>query len=78
MFHPLSSLLVTRNLWLILFSKIGLLLNFVKHATKNSKLIFSLALGVVEFLAILCLFHQIKVAKHIWDQCCHLAAETGS
>ncbi len=24
------------------------------------------------------IFHKIKVAKHIWDQCCHLAAETGS
>jgi hypothetical protein len=23
------------------------------------------------------IFHQIKVAKHIWEPCCHLAAETG-
>jgi hypothetical protein len=24
------------------------------------------------------IFRSIKVAKHIWEPCCHLAAETGS
>jgi len=24
------------------------------------------------------IFHLIKVAKHIWDPCCHLAAGTDS
>ncbi len=24
------------------------------------------------------IFHRIKVAKHIWAPCCHLAAETGN
>ncbi len=24
------------------------------------------------------IFHKIKVAKHIWDQCCHLVAETST
>jgi hypothetical protein len=37
----------------------------------------SLPLVVVELLVILQL-KKIKVAKHIWDPCCPLAAETGS
>jgi hypothetical protein len=41
-------------------------------------LIFSLALVVVEFLAIFVIFHKIKVAKHIWEPRCHLAAEIGN
>jgi hypothetical protein len=41
-------------------------------------LIFSVALVVVELLAILVIFDKIKVAKHIWKPCCHLATETGS
>jgi len=24
------------------------------------------------------IFHYVKVTKHIWDQCCHLAAQIGS
>jgi hypothetical protein len=24
------------------------------------------------------IFHYVKVAKHIWEPCCHLAADTGS
>jgi hypothetical protein len=50
---------------------------------KNSKdsksvLIVSIALVViVEFLAILLFFNE-KVTKHISEQWCHLAAETGS
>jgi hypothetical protein len=58
LFHQVNSLVFTRNLWQILLSKILLFLNLVKHASKNSKdsksvLSFSLALVVVEFLAIL-------------------------
>jgi hypothetical protein len=34
----------------------------------KSVLTFPLALAIVEFLAM----HLIKVAKHIWDPCCHL------
>jgi len=62
-FHPKNSLVVNGYLWLILLSKIGLFLNLVKHTLKNSKdsklvLIFSLALMVVELLAILLFFTQ--------------------
>jgi hypothetical protein len=35
-FHPLNSLFVSRNLWLILLSKILLLLNVVNNASKSS------------------------------------------
>jgi len=24
------------------------------------------------------IFHQMKVAKHIWDPCCHLVTQSGS
>ncbi len=83
-FHALNSLVISRYLWLILLSKTLLLSNLVKP--KNSKilnipkmcLIFSLALVVVEFLAILWFFKKINVVKHIWDRRCHLVAETGS
>jgi hypothetical protein len=40
--------------------------------------IFLLALVVVEFGAILRFYTKIKVAKHIWEPCCHLVVETGS
>jgi hypothetical protein len=58
---PINSLVVSRDLWLIVLSQIKSLLNVVKHSSKNfltskdskSVLIFSLALVVVEFLAIL-------------------------
>ncbi len=33
---------------------------------------------ILYFLSNFVIFHQIKVAKHIWETCCHLAAETGS
>jgi hypothetical protein len=29
-------------------------------------------------ISILVIFHLLKVAKDIWDQCCYLAAECGS
>ncbi len=40
---------------------------------------FSLAL-VVDELVInnFGTFQYLKVEKHIWDQCCHLGAETGA
>ncbi len=80
------SLVVSRNLWLILFSKIWLFLNLVKHTSKNlcksndskSALIFSVALVVVDFLSIFVMFRNIKVAEYIWDPCCHLVSETSS
>jgi hypothetical protein len=61
LFHPVNSLVVSRNLWLILLGKIWLFLNLVKYTTKNylnlkdskSVLIFYVALVVVEFSAIL-------------------------
>jgi hypothetical protein len=60
-FHPVNSLVVSRNLWLILLNKIGLFLNLLKHTSifkynsKDSKsvLIFPPALVVVELLAVL-------------------------
>ncbi len=59
--HPVYSLVVSRNLWLILLSKILLFLNLVKHTSNNSNvsksvLIFSLAYLISEFLAILGFF----------------------
>ncbi len=65
--HPINSVVVSRNLWLILKSKIWLILNLVKHTWKNfynskSVLIFSLAL-LVEFLAILWFFLLYKSIK---------------
>ncbi len=68
MFHPIKSLVVSRNLWLILLSKICSVLNLVKPATKNlwnsedckSIFIFSLASVFVEFLAILWFFNEFK------------------
>jgi hypothetical protein len=57
LFHLVNSLVVSRNLWLILLSKFWLFLNLVKNTSKNSKdfksaLISSLALVAVEFIAI--------------------------
>jgi hypothetical protein len=41
--------------------------------------ILSISLVVVEFFfSNFVIFHKIKVAKHIWEQCCQLVAETGS
>ncbi len=56
-----TSLVVTKNLWLILLSKVWLFSNLAEPATKNfyyskdskSVFIFSLALVVIELLAIL-------------------------
>ncbi len=35
LFHPVNSLVVSRNLWLILLSKICLFLDLAKNASKN-------------------------------------------
>ncbi len=59
-FHQVNSLIVRRNLWLIFLNKIWLFSYLVKLTSNNFKnsqdsksaLIFSLALLVVEFLAI--------------------------
>ncbi len=55
LFHPVNSLVVNGNLWLILLGKIRQFSNLVKHISKNFKyvLIFSLASVVAELLAIL-------------------------
>jgi hypothetical protein len=50
---------------------------FIKFSEFQICAYFSLALVVVEFLAIV-IFDQIKVARHIWEQYCQLMAETGS
>ncbi len=86
MFHPVNRWAVARNRWLILFHKIWSLLNLVKHTSKffwNSKdsksaLIYYIALVVVDLILKFVLFHYIKIVKHIWEPCCHLAAEKGS
>ncbi len=58
-FQPVYNLAVSRNLWLILFINIVVFLNLGNHTSffnsKNSKYvrIFSLALAVVESLAVL-------------------------
>ncbi len=38
-FHPVNSLVVSWNLWLILLRKIWLFLNLVKHTSKISKIL---------------------------------------
>ncbi len=60
LFHPENCLVVSRNMWLILFSKIGWFLylaiqtkKFCNSNDSKSVLIFSLALVVVNILAIL-------------------------
>jgi hypothetical protein len=68
-FHTVNSLVVSRNLWLILLRKILLFFNLVKHFSKylitleysKSSLIFSLALVVVELLVILEFFTRYKL-----------------
>ncbi len=71
LFHPVNSLVVSRNLWLILFSKILLFFNLFKHTSKNSKdsksvLIFFSCFSSCWVFSNLVIFHKIKVAKHIW------------
>ncbi len=69
----------------ISWSKIWLFLHLIKYTSKISQILrtpnpyllffssFS-GCGVSKFV----MFHYIKVAKHIWEPCCHLEADTGS
>jgi len=67
LFRTLNSLVVSRNLWLILLSKIWLFFKFSQtHIKKNSRdsksaHIFPLALVVGEFLAALWFFTKLKL-----------------
>jgi len=67
-FQPLNRLVISRNMLLILLSKIEFILNLVKHASDFFKFYglqicayFSLALVVVELLAILWFFAKQKL-----------------
>ena len=71
-FYPVKSLVVSRNLWLILLNKILLILNLVKHTSKiynykdfKSVQIVSVALVAVEFLAILWFFTKLKLQIYL-------------
>jgi hypothetical protein len=82
LFHPENSLVVTRNLWLILLGKILLFSNVHQKISKilripNPCLFFSLASVVAWVFSNFVIFHSIKAVKHIWEPSCHLAAETG-
>ncbi len=79
-----SNLVVTINQWLILFCKIWLYLKLVKHQKQYRIYGFQICAyifsgfsgcGVNSSFAN---FHFLKVAKYVWDPCCHLKAETGS
>ncbi len=63
LFHPANILIVSRDLWIILLSKIWFFSNSDKHKSKNSKILsilklclFFPALVVLEFLAIFSFF----------------------
>ncbi len=82
-FHPINRLVFSRNLWLILLSKIWLLLNLAKPAkiskilrNPNFSLFFSKFSGS-KVISNFIIFHWIKTVKHVWDPCCHLLVETG-
>ncbi len=77
LFYPVNSLVVSRNLWLILWSKIWLFLNLVKHASKIL-MIPNLCFFSSWVFSNFAIFYQVKVAKHIWEPCCHMAVEIGS
>ncbi len=80
MFHSVYNLAVHRNSGLILLFKIWRFL----YLSNMHILIINIP-NMCYFLSIICcwvinnsvIFQKIKVAKHIWDPCCHLAAETG-
>ncbi len=89
LFNSVNSLVVSRNLWLILIMKILLFLNFVKHTLKHFYISKPLSISnMCQFffcsfsghwvIRNFVIFHKTTVAKHIWDPCCHLVAETGS
>ncbi len=82
LFHPVNSLVVSRNLWLILLSKIWLFKFSPRYIKNNSKIRrvqicangFAIFNGCWAF-SNLVIFHWIKFAKHIWEPCYHLAAD---
>ncbi len=61
LFHSVNSLVVSRNLRLILLSEIWLFLNLVKHKPENYCAYFFVALVDVEFFAILWFFTKPKL-----------------
>ncbi len=79
--------IVTRNLWLIKLSKIWLCFEIksnihwkISKNFKDSKSVFILfssfnGCWVIDNFVI---FQKIKVSKHMFNPCCHLATETGS
>ncbi len=82
-FHQVNSVSVSRNFWLTFLSKILIVFMFSLTYMKNymdskSVLIFLYSFSCSWFISNYMIFHKIKVAKHIWGPCCHLAAETGS
>ncbi len=85
LFHPVNSLFVSWNMWLILLSKIRLFFNLVKHPLKfflnykdsKSVLFLTIFYGCWVF-SNFAIFHKLKVAKLSRETCCHLVSETGS
>ncbi len=82
LFYQVNILAVSKNLWLLLSSKIWLFLNLVKHTSENYSIIgiphihsffssFSHCWVISNFV----IFHKIKAVKHIWES---IWAETGS
>ncbi len=85
LFYLVNSMVFTKNLWIILLHKILLALNLVEQTLKKkfkSHGFQFCAYPFVSFRGSWCIingcviFCQTKVAKHIWDQCCHLASKT--
>jgi hypothetical protein len=73
--YPAKSFVVTRYQWLILFSKIWVLLNLVKPALKISKILripnmclFLSAFSVCRVICKFVIFLLNKSCKHIWEQ----------
>ncbi len=81
-FHPENSLVVSRNLWLISVSNIWMCLYLVKHTSNKFLKLQGLQICANFFYSfsgcwvfrIFVIFHKIKVAKHIWEPCCHLVS----
>ncbi len=82
-FHPVNNLVIARNWCRISLCNILLLLILaltnIKKFLRIQKyvFIFTLISVSVEYSKFM-IFYKLKVAKHIWDPCCHLAAECGS
>jgi hypothetical protein len=85
MFHPVNSLVITRNQWVISSLKFGILLILWNQLqslffnSKDSKFVLIISwFNRCWIISNFVIFHKIKVAKHIWDPCCHLPADTAS